>query len=177
MLCYLPEVGTGGRVRQHRAAMTVEEDDVSSSSGSPTPPQLLMMGGGAAAFVFSFMDWTKDDFMADSGNNAWHSGFLSTPTLIPLLGLLISVIVAVRVFTAVEFPERIAGFSVNQVTLALAGFCAVQGVLLLMWDVPGVSQQAGFYLSLLGSLAMAVGAVLENRADDASAPLAPPQAF
>jgi len=136
-----------------------------------------MMGGGAAAFVFSFMTWTRTEFMANSDENAWDSGFFSTPTLIPLLGLVVAVMVAVRVFTATQLPERIVGLSINQVLVALAVYCAVQGVLLFMWDVPGVSTQAGFYLSLLGSIAMAVGAVLETRTDDAPTPPAPPQAF
>jgi hypothetical protein len=166
---------------------------------NPRPSELIIMISGVALFIFSFLTWIEISDRGESvGWNAWGGGdgadFFSYPGLFPiasisaLLGLAAAVVIALRLFANVNLPERVVGFTWNQVHLVIAVFCAL---VTLSWvildksfgdDAGGADVGAGIglWLSVIAAIGLVVGAVMLTKDDGAPAgnPNAgPPQSF
>ncbi len=170
---------------------------------NPRPYELAIMIGGAVTLVFSFFTWFEysatDSFGGGSdasvlaSPSAWGSGLFPLATLVPLFGLLMAVGVALTRFTSVEIPESIAGFGRTQIHLLLSGYMVILTVAFFFYtsgveeEGTSVSPQFGYFLSLLGAIAVLVGSILEYRETEGAAaggggyaaggPSAPPQPF
>jgi hypothetical protein len=117
-----------------------------------TVADIVMFAGGAVTFLFSFLHFIDD-------TNAWGTGLFPVTTLIALLGLAMAVFVALDLLIGFRLPIFLT-FNYKQMYvtwgISAAGF-------MLCWlivDKGGVDTGAGLYLMLIGSLAMAVGSVL-----------------
>jgi hypothetical protein len=80
-----------------------------------------------------------------------------------LFGLLMALQIGLSAFANVQFPARIAGFTWEQIHLVLGLFAVLVAIGYLLVDKGGADFGFGFYLMLLGSIALLVGAVLINR--------------
>lgn len=120
------------------------------------------------------------------GFNAWSGdAFAPVSTWPALIGLALAGVVAATAFGKVKLPEHLLGFTVPQamVGLAFAGFVIMFGFLITGTD--GSSFGAGFWLMLLGSIALLAGTVMQllgvepgKPADGAGpGPSAPPAPF
>lgn len=119
----------------------------------PTPGEWAIVGGGAVALIGSFLDFAGD-------TSAWGSGALPIVTLIPLYVVVMAVQVVLARFTGVRLPDRVAGFTWEQVHLVLGIFAALMA---LFWLIPVDDTGAGLILMLLGAAAACVGAFMLQR--------------
>ena len=116
----------------------------------PTVADILMFAGGVITFIFSFLDFFED-------TNAWASGLFPVTTIIAVLGLAMAVFVALDVLADFQLPTFIT-FTYKQMYVTWG---VVAAVFMLAWlIIDSADKKAGLYLMLIGSLAMAVGAVL-----------------
>jgi hypothetical protein len=132
-----------------------------------TIPKILMLAGGVIALLFSLIGY----FDVGSGSysrtyTAWstEAGLFPLNTLPALLGLAVAVLVALELFTDFSLPESLLTFTKKQllVILALIGATiAVFGMLTYLFADGDSPMGFGFYLMMLGSIAVAVGAVMD----------------
>lgn len=117
----------------------------------PTVADIVMVAGGIVTFIFSFLDFFE-------GINAWASGLFPITTIIAVLGLAMAVFVILELVAGFRLPDFLT-FNYKQMYVTW-GITA--GVFMLAWLIvdSGPDKKAGLYLMLIGSLAMAVGAIL-----------------
>lgn len=134
------------------------------------PSQIVVLAAGVVLFIASFLEYASDE-------NAWSDfGIFTLPALI---GLVAAAAVAVRAFTTVELPEPILTLTIDQLLLFLA-FTAllIQVGLWFVIDNLAGDLGIGFWLGLLGSIALLAGTVMEQLALGGTAsgprPTAPP---
>lgn len=126
--------------------------------GKPTTAEIVIIASGAVALVFSFLDWIDVGF--GGGLNAWDSGFFPTYTLVAILGAAMAVLVALEAFAGTKLPNEVFGFTWPQIHLALAVYTALLSLSFLIVDKGGADMGIGFFLSLVASAGLVVGAVM-----------------
>jgi hypothetical protein len=120
----------------------------------PTPGEITIMAAGAVILIFSFFDFA-------GSTSAWGSGLFPVATLIVFYGVIMAVQVAVTKFGNVNLPDRVAGFTWEQVHLMLAAFALLMS---LGWLISGVPDKGiGLWFLLLGSIGLVAGAVMLQR--------------
>jgi hypothetical protein len=139
--------------------------------GTRRPPdaaEITVLAGAGVVLLASFLAFYEVSAgpFSDS-RNAWGTGLFPLATLIVLFAVAAGVLVLVRVLGA-EVPDRVVSFSRAQLVLVCGGFAALQSLAFLVVDHAGADFGIGFWLMLLGSLAVLVGAVLLFRADTTS---------
>jgi hypothetical protein len=120
----------------------------------PTPAELTILIAGAVMLVGSFFDFA-------GSANAWGTYLFPIATLLPLYGVLMAVQIGLTKFANMSMPDQILGFSWEQLHLAiglLAGFMAIGW---LITDI--ASKGIGYWLEVLGGIAIAAGAVVLQR--------------
>jgi len=119
-------------------------------TSSPTPAELTIMIAGAVMLIGSFFDFA-------GSVNAWGTYLFPLATLLPLYGAVMSLQIGLTKFANVSLPQRVVGFTWEQMHLVLgilAGFMAVG------WLVTDISSRGfGYWLEVLGGIAIAAGAV------------------
>jgi hypothetical protein len=129
--------------------------------------EIIIVVAGALAFVASFLPWVDSEF-GDS-QSAWGDAF-PLLTWVGLFGAVMAAQVLLRTFSTVSMPSGLLGFSWPDLHLILAFFTAL---ITVSWLIAGEEQAAGFWLSLVASIALVVGAwMLRNEAS--AAPTSPP---
>lgn len=132
-----------------------------------SPAAIVIVAAGAVMLVGSFLPFWKVDFFGVSeSRNAWSGdtapGFPFT--IIPVLcGVAMAAHVLVTTFAKVDLPERVLGFGWNQVHLLLGAQSVVMMLALLIQDKSPAEAGIGFWLMLLASIGLVVGAVLRER--------------
>lgn len=141
---------------------------------NPTPSTWVILAGGVVVLIGSFLDFYSE---GPFGASAWSSSEagvklgLFPVAIIPVLcGVLMALHVGLTTFADVKFPDRLAGFGWTQLHLVLGFQAAIMMIAYLIRDF-GLDKATGFWLMLLGSIALIVGAVLRTRE-----PAAPPAA-
>ncbi len=121
---------------------------------SPTPAELTILIAGAVMLIGSFFDFA-------GSANAWGKYLFPLATLLPLYGTVMALQVGLTKFANVRLPTQVAGFTWEQVHLVLgilAGFMAVG------WLITDISSKGfGFWLEVLGGIAIVAGAVALQR--------------
>ena len=121
---------------------------------SPTPAELTILIAGAVMLVASFLTFAAN-------TNAWGTYLFPIATLLPLYGTVMALQIGLTKFAGVKLPDRLAGFTVEQVHLVLgllAGFMAIG------WLLTDISKKGiGYWLEVLGGLALAAGGVILQR--------------
>jgi hypothetical protein len=116
----------------------------------PTVADIVMVIGGVVTFIFSFLDFFE-------GENAWATGLFPVTTIIAALGLAMALFVLLELLAGFKLPDFLT-FNYKQMYVTW-GLTA--GVFMLAWLIlDGPDKKAGLYLMLIGSLAMAVGSIL-----------------
>jgi hypothetical protein len=124
----------------------------------PTTSELIIMIAGAVMLVASFFDFAQIDVKAGS---AWGKYLFPIATLLPLYGVAMAAQIALTKFANVKLPEQFAGFTWEQVHLVLGLLAGVMAIGWLITDIP--EKGIGFWLEVLGGIALAVGAVMMQR--------------
>ena len=90
-----------------------------SKRQSPSPANIVIMAGAVVMLIGSFLKFFKAgsiDF------NAWSTDLFAPVTLIPvLIGVVMAAHVAVETFGGPKLPDRVLGFTWNQLHLVLGG--------------------------------------------------------
>jgi hypothetical protein len=124
-----------------------------------TTAQIVILASGAVAFIASFLPWVSvDNAFVDISANAWD-GDLLWPTFwwVGIFGLVMAVQIALTAFGSVNLPDRVLGFTWPQIHLVLSIFTVLLTVSFL---IGGDNTAFGFWLSLLASVGLVVGAYM-----------------
>ncbi|MDQ1520194.1 MAG: hypothetical protein QOI55_1267 [Actinomycetota bacterium] len=120
----------------------------------PTPGEITIMAAGAVMLIASFLDFA-------GSTNSWGAGAFPIATLIAIYGIVMAGQIALTKFANVSLPDRVAGFTWEQVHLLLAVFAFLMSI---GWLISGISSKGiGLWLLFLGSIALVAGAVLLQR--------------
>ena len=131
---------------------------------NPTPGEITVMAGAAVALIGSFLDFYSLDFAgASDDRSTWSSGLFPVATLMVIFAVIIGVLVALTKFANMRLPDRIAGFTWDQIYLVLGFFAALYAVAYLLVDKGAYDYGIGFWLVLIGCIASFVGAILLQR--------------
>ena len=123
----------------------------------PTVAEIIMFAGGAITFIFSFLPFIGNG----ESRSAWGSFFALFPntTVIALLGLAMAVFVALDVIIGFKLPTFLT-FTPKQIYVTWGVVAGGFMLCYLITDKVGADSKPGLYLMLIGSLAMAVGSIL-----------------
>lgn len=134
-------------------------------NGKLSTSGIVIVAAGALLLVASFLHVFESD-------SAWSSGSFPLLTLPALLGVVMAAQVLVSAFASgVRMPDRVLDFSWTQVHVLLGIWAALMMVCFLVGEA-GVSARGasispskgiGFWLMLIGAIALAVGAVLRTQ--------------
>ena len=112
---------------------------------------VVMLAGAVVTFIFSFLDFF------DRGGNAWDTDFLAFATTVPAILALVMGVWIVLELAGVSLPDDVLTFNAAQ--LKTTWGIGAAGIM-LSWISTDADKAVGFWLMFLGSLAMAVGAVM-----------------
>lgn len=116
----------------------------------PTPGEWLILGGGVVGLVGSFLDFQGDV-------SSWGTSAFPIATLIPIYLVVMAVQIALTKFANVDLPERVMGFTWEQIHLELGFFASLMAV---FWLVAAEDAQIGLFLLILSSIAALAGAFM-----------------
>jgi hypothetical protein len=120
----------------------------------PTTSELIIMIAGAVMLVASFLHFAGD-------LSTWGRFWFPIATLLPLYGVVMAAQIALTKFGGVNLPDRVVGFTWEQVHLVLG---LMAGLMAMAWLVTDTTdKQIGQWLEVLGGIALAVGAVMMQR--------------
>lgn len=125
-----------------------------------TPGRITVMVGGGATVIGSFLPFYTAPFGGDV--SAWSKGLFPVATYIALFGLLLGAHAALVSFASTSLPDRPFGFTWVQVHLVLGFFALLLAVGYLGTERGGLGLGIGFWLMLLGAVALFVGAIIES---------------
>jgi hypothetical protein len=125
----------------------------------PTPGEITIMAAGAVMLIASFLNFVS---FGSIGRSAWGGGLFPIATLMVIYGVIMAAHIALTTFAKVNLPDRVAGFTWEQVHLVLGVFTLVMAIGWLATDL-GLHKAIGFWLIFLSSIALAVGAVMLQR--------------
>jgi hypothetical protein len=126
----------------------------------PTPAELTILIAGAVMLVGSFFSFA-------GSTNAWGTFLFPLATLLPLYGVLMAVQIALAKFAGLNLPERLLGFTWEQAHLVLGLLAGLMAVGWLVTDI--ASKGIGYWLEVLGGIAIAAGALVLQRERDTGA--------
>jgi len=132
---------------------------------------IVILAAGVVILIGSFLPFYKADspLGGTDSSNAWSSGQFLIATLPALLGVLMAVQVALVAFANTTFPERVLGFTWDQVHLALAFQITIMMLFFLIRDPNfgvgglGVDRGLGLFVMLVAAIGLLVGAVMRSR--------------
>ncbi len=132
------------------------------------PGEIIVIAGGVLMLIFSFLSWyefEQTSFFKGQSWSAWSNAFNLFPlaTLIVIIGAVLAAGTAAAVFGGVALPDRVLGFSFSQlrVVAGVLGTLTLLAYLLRSFgDGGGLGKDIGLYITLLGSIALLVGAVM-----------------
>jgi hypothetical protein len=120
----------------------------------PTTSELIIMIAGAVMLVASFLHFAGD-------TSAWGRYLFPIATLLPLYGVIMAAQIAFTKFASVDLPDRLVGFTWEQVHLVLGLMAGLMAIAWLFTDLG--DKQIGEWLEVIGGIALAVGAVMMQR--------------
>jgi hypothetical protein len=129
---------------------------------------LVIVGAGAVMILGSFLPFWKINVPAELGADvsytAWSRVNFFPVTIIPVLCAAVMIAgVALRAVLHLARPNRLFGFTWDQVYFACAAQAAFLMLAFTIEGHPGFQLGTGFYLMLAAAFALVVGAVMRTR--------------
>ncbi len=112
------------------------------------------MASGAVMLIFSFLDFSAKQ-------SSWQRPWFPLALLMPLYGVVMGVQIALTRFANVKLPPRVAGFTWEQIHLALGMMAALMAIGWIVTDT--FSKNFGLWIEVLGAIALAIGASMLQR--------------
>jgi hypothetical protein len=136
-----------------------------------SPANMVILIAGVVILIASFLSFYKFDVpsgfgVSDQTYSAWSGSpayLLGNATLPAIFGVIMAVQVALAAFANVNLPDRVVGFTWNQVHLALGFQATIVMLAFLVRDNGPLDFGIGFFLMLLAAIALLVGAVMRTR--------------
>lgn len=126
-----------------------------------TTSDIIILAGGGVMFIASFLPFYK---LGDFSESAWSKVSLFPISWFPVVfGVAMAAHVALTKFADTNVPARVMGMTWDQVHLALGSFAALTMLCFLIRSIDPVERGIGLFLMLLGSVALAVGAVMRTK--------------
>jgi hypothetical protein len=125
-------------------------------NNKPTTAEIIIMASGAAVLVFSFLDFF-------GSSKAWD---LMPFAFAAIFGAVMAALVAMRLFGNVNTGAGLGGFSWPTIHLVLGFYCAALFIAQLIDGTTGA--EIGFWIMLIGSIGLLVGAVMLNQGSTAA---------
>ena len=120
----------------------------------PTPAELTILIAGAVMLVGSFFDFAGH-------TNAWGTYLFPLATLLPLYGMLMALQIGLTTFANITLPHDVLGFTWVQAQLVLG---LLAGLMAIGWIISDIASKGiGYWLEVLGGIAIAAGAVALRR--------------
>jgi hypothetical protein len=126
-----------------------------------SPANILILAAGALMLIASFMAFYRLPFPGGTLSvNAWDHGLFLIATLPALLGMVMALQVGLVAFGRIDMPNRLLGFTWDQVHLVLALQSALlMGAYFVTAKAP-LEFGIGFWLMLVAAIALVVGALM-----------------
>jgi len=122
---------------------------------------LIMLAGGVVTLLFSFFDFFgADSDFADVGFSAWSTDAFAFVSTIPAILAIVMIAWVVCELVGVKLPDNVLTFNNAQMKATWGITAAAVMLAFLTVDLGVYDKQFGFFLMLIGSLAMAAGAVM-----------------
>ncbi len=142
-----------------------------------SPGGIVILVSGVVMLVGSFLPFYKVTFGRTVSWSSWSSStnlfLFPLTTLIVLFGVLMAAEVAVAAFASnVNLPDRVLGFTWNQIHLLLAFQATVMMIAYLIRNKGGLDWGIGFWLMLFAAIGLLVGAILRAREPAGAPPFA-----
>jgi hypothetical protein len=132
-----------------------------------TPGNIVILVSGVVIFLASFLSFYKvSGFGGTLDWNAWKGSpvyLFGVATIPAVLGLIMAIVVAVQAFANVNLPDRVLGFTWDQVHVALGFQAAITMIAFLVRDKSVLDFGIGFFLMLIAAIALLVGAIMRQR--------------
>jgi hypothetical protein len=119
-----------------------------------TRGEIVIMASGAVMLIFSFLDFSAKQ-------SSWQRPWFPLALLMPLYGVVMGVQIALTRFANVKLPPRVAGFTWEQIHLALGMMAALMAIGWIVTDT--FSKNFGLWIEVLGAIALAIGASMLQR--------------
>jgi hypothetical protein len=120
----------------------------------PTPGEIVIMVAGLVMLLASFLDFSGKQ-------SSWQRPWFPLATLLPLYGVVMAVQIVITRFGNVKLPGRVAGFTWEQIHLALGVMAGLMAIGWLITDT--YTKNVGLWFEVLGGIALAIGAVMIQR--------------
>ncbi|HEX4493287.1 MAG TPA: hypothetical protein VH914_18940 [Acidimicrobiia bacterium] len=117
----------------------------------PTTAEWTIMGAAAVMLIGSFLGYYSH------APSAWGTGLFPIATLPVLYGIVMGAHIALTRFAGSPLPDRVGGFTWEQLHLVLGIFAVLLTLFFLATDNPGLG--AGAVIDFIAAIALAVGAV------------------
>jgi len=177
-ICLLSAIGfLVGAVMERNAEGGSALEGESPRGSGPMPSDWALIGAGVLLLVGSFLPAYSED---GESLKAWDSPFFPLYLIPVLFGVIVAVHVAVTTFSGAKVPGRVLGIDWERIYLALGVWATFMMIGFMIshvnftvdqFDTDDPGKGIGFWLMLLGSIAMIVGAVV--RGQEGSRPAAP----
>lgn len=135
-----------------------------------SPANIVILVGGVVAFIASFLAFNKFSTPSFSvgdihvggthSYSAWSTHFFLIATIPALLCLIMALQVGLSTFAQVNLPDRVLGFSWDQIHLILGFQATIMMLAFLIQDTSGLDKGIGLFLMLIGAIACLVGAIM-----------------
>src|SRR5262245_23730314 len=118
---------------------------------------LIQLIGGAVTLLFSFFPFVK---FGSEGRSAWSGDGGAFATTVPAILAAATIIVSILEITGQKLPGEVLTFNWNQIKATWGIGAAGIMVSWLLTDFGDADKGIGFWFMLLGSITMAVGAIM-----------------
>lgn len=182
-ICLLSAAGfLVGSIMERNAAGADALADQTPQKAGPTPGDWVLIAAGVVLVVGSFLPAYSED--GDS-LKSWDSPFFPLYLIPVLFGVIVAIHVAVTTFSGARVPGRVLGVDWGRIHLALGAWATFMMLGFLIShanftvddvEIEDPGKGAGFWLMLVGSIALVVGAVLRDREGSRPAAQQPPPA-
>ena len=126
-----------------------------------TVANLICLVGAAVTVLFSFLEFFSfPEGFGDSGGSAWSGDYGAFATTLPAILAIVMLVWGIMEVAGTNLPANVLTYDSNQVKGMLGIFAALSMLSWLITDFGGLDKGIGFWGMLLGSLAMAAGAVM-----------------
>jgi len=131
-----------------------------------SPANIVILAAGILMLIGSFLAFYEFSFALAGATHTesistWSSGLFGIATTIVICGVIMGGQVALNAFGSnVSIPDKVLGFSWDQIHLALGFQAALMMIAFLVTSRAGLSLGVGFWLMLVAGIGLLVGAIM-----------------
>jgi hypothetical protein len=135
----------------------------------PTVSDWIILGAGAVMFIGSIFPFVKFSigrgrFAVSETRRVWSTDGLFPLSWWPvLLGVAMAVVIGLELFAGINLPERILGFTWNQIHLVFGAYSTLLMLAFLVTNKGVLDAGIGLYLMLFAAIGLLVGAVMRTK--------------